>query len=160
MAGKSSLPVKGFGGWLILVQIVLWLSFAGTAMHFLVDLLPIQSGEKWLWLTTPGSPAYDPMWKTIIRFEVYGNLALLLLLALSIICFYKQKRMFISLIIAYLIAIIIVTIVAYGLVQASDMLAAQRTGMSSRKVMQNIATSAVLIPYFIKSARVKNTFVK
>jgi len=151
--------LTGIGGWMIVVQAILWVSLLGTMMHFIVELLPLQSGEKWIWLTSPESNAYDPMWATVISFEVYGNLLLFALLLVSLILLYKKKRLFVPFVICYFILVAVVAVVGLGLVQSISVMAEYRTGQSVSKVLQNIGSCVICVSYFLKSRRVKNTFI-
>jgi len=159
-ASRNRRLLTGIGGWMIVVQAVLWVSLLGTTMHFIVDLLPIQSGEKWIWLTSPESDAYDPMWATVISFEVYGNLLLFTVLLVSLVMLYKKKRLFVPFVICYFILVAIVTVVSLGLVQSISVMAEYRTGQSVSKALQNVGSCLVFVSYFLKSRRVKNTFTK
>jgi len=156
---KNGRLLIGIGGWMIVIQAILWVSLLGTMMHFIVDLLPLQSGEKWIWLTSPESNAYDPMWATVITFEVYGNLLLFILLLISLILLYKKKRLFVPFVISYFILVAVVTVVSLGLVQSISVMAEYRTGQSVSKALQNAGSCLICVTYFLKSKRVKNTFI-
>jgi len=57
---------NSIGGWLIIVAIGLCLSPILQLLFIVRELLPIFTNGSWRVLTTPGSPAYHPLWGPLI----------------------------------------------------------------------------------------------
>ncbi|WP_213505945.1 DUF2569 domain-containing protein [Paenibacillus faecis] len=156
----SNLGVSGLGGWLVLVQISLY----ATILMLLARIREYVSGfllnpESWSVLTTPSSPAYHPLWGPAIIFEAVYFVSMFIFCIMILIMFYSKKRVLPRLmIIAYsagLLFGIIDTVLIFQIPMPAGMLDAS----SIREVVKSAIICAIWIPYFLKSERVKNTFI-
>ncbi|MCQ6560448.1 DUF2569 family protein [Paenibacillus mendelii] len=157
---RGDLEINGLGGWLILVQFSLWFALVGSVLYLTAGILPLFAGETWERLTSPDSPAYDAMWTIIIPFEAIGNAVLIIILTVVLILLYKKKRWFVPAAILYFTVVLMLTSVGFMLAQSIPLIAEEGVGKSVSKIIRNLFTCLIWIPYFLRSVRVKNTFVK
>jgi hypothetical protein len=153
--------LTGIGGWLILVGIgrvialpaTLWIIF-----HTYVPQLTSGALDK---LSQPGNVAYSTLWKPIILFEFYNNIVLVIFEVVLLFLFFKKKKWFPKVCISMLIFSIVFTIIDAALVsklQSSISISLNINPLT--QVTKVIVSSAVWIPYFLTSKRVKNTFIR
>lgn len=144
--------LTGIGGWLILVSIRL----ATAPLFFLRSLLMVHfpyitSGKHDTYLSA------HPANMALIAFEAtLGSVFLLLLIALNYL-FYRKRKSFPSLMILY-----IATQVAYLLINHLSLVALYPNLSHAKDTLNLIGaviSSAIWIPYFLRSRRVELTFV-
>ena len=157
-ADPSGQPA-GIGGWLILPAISLVFTPFRMGFQFVRDFTPVLTNNTWNVLTDPASPAYHPLWMPFLIFEIGANLALFsLTLWLAWLFFHKSvkvPRLFIIWLLAQ--AALHITDQLFGsLIPA---VASQPDAEGSREVVRALIAMAIWIPYFLKSKRVRNTFV-
>ncbi|MEK4508807.1 MULTISPECIES: DUF2569 domain-containing protein [Paenibacillus] len=161
---RESLPdplgVSGLGGWLVLIQIGLYITIIRLVVVFFQFILPMFSSGAWEVLTSQNSMAYHALWGPIIIFETVYNIIFLFFAVYILIQLYQKKSIFPRLmIIFYIASLLAVTIDIILMYQIP--LAQQNSDVSSfNELFRSIFTCAIWIPYFIKSTRVKNTFTK
>ena len=153
------LGVSGLGGWLILVQIGLYFTVILLIIQIAVYSLPSFSEENWRVLTSKESSLYDPLWKPLIVFETVYNLLFLIFTVYIIVLFYRKKSIVPRLMIIFYSASLLVGIMDYILLQQIALAKEIEDGSSVRDLVRSGITCLVWIPYFIKSVRVRNTFV-
>lgn len=152
--------LKGLGGWLILLGIAL------MTAPFVRVLSLVRSGAaystmNWRVITDSTSVGYDPMLAPILLYELFLQLTLLIFSLLLIVLFFRKKRIFRPVLIAYLS----IQFVGFTLDEA---LAASRsnamvTTMTPRRATSE--TARTLVPlvlwglYVTRSKRVKMTFL-
>ncbi|UVI27916.1 DUF2569 domain-containing protein [Paenibacillus spongiae] len=158
-ANRGNLDLRGLGGWLILAQISLWYALIGSVLYLSAGILPIFAGETWGRLTSPDSPMYDAMWSIIIPFEAIGNGVLIVLLSYVLLLMYRKKRLLVPMVITYFAAVLILSTAGFILAQYIPLTAGQGIGKSLSKLIGNMLTCLIWIPYFLKSVRVRSTFV-
>lgn len=145
----------GFGGWLYLVAIGLVITFGSALYNLFYSYLPLlQNGD----LATISKD--DPMLGTIFILDIAINLFNIILpLYCGYLC-YSLKRQFPKVMIIYYIINFIIT-VFYSLVIM--LISVDLYEIDMREYIKEIFKSAVIcaiwIPYFLKSKRVKNTYV-
>lgn len=150
---------NGLGGWLIFAAIGIVASMLRVGQT-LWGNWPSYATGTWLALTTAGAPAYHPLWAPALVFELAANLGLLIAYALLALLFFTRRssvpRVFIALTaatvgIALLDAVLIAMIPAAAKnVTAKDAVELARTGI----------VAALWIAYFLRSERVRTTFVR
>jgi len=150
---------KRIGGWLTLVALGVCAApiiiIAQTA-----QLLPVFEADTWKALTTPGEPAYHPLWAPWIIAELTINLVLLAGSIVVAFLFFAKRRLFPRFMIGFMVASLTV--------QAFDLLAAQAIPAAAAEIgvqevrtfLGTLSSSAIWIPYFLRSKRVRATFVK
>lgn len=104
---------KGIGGWLVLPAISLIVAPFVMLYQFYRSILPLLSPGIWQAVTTPGSPAYDPLWAPLIIFEISTNIFIFLLICLLILIFFRKARITPKVFILFLVLGPIVQILDY-----------------------------------------------
>jgi len=150
----------GIGGWLLLPMIGLFISPARLAYILVTVHIPLVLSGAWGILTAPGSEAYHPLWGPLLLFEIFANTLLLCwAIVLLILLFTKSHHFPKWIILFYLASLVIVAVdtVLGGLIPA---VAEQNDPSSKQELIRAMIATAIWVPYFIKSERVKNTFIK
>ncbi|WKL00573.1 DUF2569 domain-containing protein [Paenibacillus amylolyticus] len=154
------LGVSGLGGWLILTQIGLFLTVIFLAIQLVLYCLPMLTTETWELLTSEKSEYYHPLWGPVVIFETVYNTLFLVFGIYTIIAFYSKKSIFPRLMIMFYSVSLAVSIIDYLLLLQIPMARELEDGSSLRDIGKSVLTCAIWIPYFIKSERVHNTFVR
>jgi hypothetical protein len=154
------LGVSGLGGWLILIQIGLFLTIILLAIQLFQYSLPAVITESWELLTSDQSDYYHPLWGPVIIFETVYNALFLMFSIYTVIAFYRKKSIFPRLMIMFYSVSLVVGIIDYLLLLQIPMARELEDGSSVRDIVKSVLTCAIWIPYFIKSERVHNTFVR
>jgi len=151
---------KGLKGWLILPAIGLFVAPLRLGLNLLKDFWPIFRDGYWPVLTTPGTEAYHPLWKPLLTFEIVGN-SLFILANLALIFFFFTKHWrFPTLYVTMLVLNVIFVVSDFFMGNAIPLVAASKDTQALREMARTIIAAAIWIPYFLRSRRVKNTFVK
>ncbi|WP_055108570.1 DUF2569 domain-containing protein [Paenibacillus ihumii] len=154
------LGVSGLGGWLVLTQIGLFLTLVLGFLQLPEYFLSIFGTETWELFTSKDSVYYHPLWAPMLIFEAIFNSLLMGFTIFILIMFYQKKailpKLMIILYSANLLFWIADIIMMYQIPLAREV----EDGSSIRDVVKSAITCAIWIPYFLKSERVKNTFVK
>lgn len=151
---------SGIGGWLILPMLGLIISPIRLGYILLTVHLQIFTSGAWPVLTTPGSDAYHPLWAPILFFEIFANTALMCLSVALLILLFAKSHHFPRWMIAFYIASFCILAIDQSLGQQIPFVAAQEDPTSTRELIRSIIAMAIWIPYFIKSERVRNTFLE
>ncbi|WP_229729813.1 DUF2569 domain-containing protein [Paenibacillus silvae] len=154
------LGVSGLGGWLILIQIGLWFTLVMLLAQISQSVLPILNTETWEILTSKDSAYYHPLWGPVIIFEAIYNILFLLFTVYVIVAFYRKKAILPRLMIIFYSLSLTVVIVDSLLLSQIPMARELADGSSIRDIARSAIACAIWIPYFIKSERVQNTFVR
>jgi Protein of unknown function (DUF2569) len=152
---------KGIGGWLLLPALGLIITPFRVGFQFYRDLLPALAPETWNALTISSSAAYHPLWGPLIIFEVIGNLTLFIYAILLLWFFFNKSQRVPKLYIIWLVLVAAIQIIDFLLANQIPAVASQPSDPESvKEVARSIVAAAIWIPYFLKSKRVKNTFIK
>ncbi|MEK4661734.1 DUF2569 domain-containing protein [Priestia sp. FSL H7-0729] len=154
------LGVSGLGGWLILIQIGLFLTVILLAVQLFQQIIPTFTTETWEMLTFKQSDYYHPLWGPVLIFEMVYNTLFLLFSVYTIFAFYSKKAILPRLMIIFYGLSLIVGIIDYLLLLQIPLAKELEDGSSIRDIAKSVITCAIWIPYFIKSERVHNTFVR
>jgi hypothetical protein len=157
---STGTSLKGIGGWLILVTIGLVLTPFRIAIILFTTYVPIFTGETWSLLTTPGSAAYNWVWKPILLFELFGNLIFLLWAVVLLVLLFAHKRIFPMTMIAFYLANLLFVGLDFVIASGIPVVASQPDTGSVVELIKSILVCAVWIPYFLISERVKATFTE
>lgn len=162
--GNQSVPrplgVSGLGGWLILVQIGLYGTLLLATVQLFTYSIPTFTSETWPLLTSKESEFYHPLWSPLITFETIYNVLLIAFCIYILINFYSKKRLLPTLMIVFYAASLIVSFIDYLVLLMIPLAREMEDGSSMRDLIRSALTCAIWIPYFIKSERVQNTFVR
>lgn len=142
---------QGIGGWLILVLIGLAITPFRTLFIVIKDLLPVIDSE-----IINNTPAL----KGIIYCEVIINIIFAVFSILLFILMLKKLKILPSLIIIFFSTNLF--FVAFDMIVCSQIPIIQEQGINESSIIElyrAIIGSAIWIPYFIFSKRVKNTFI-
>jgi hypothetical protein len=160
VSSSTETNLKGVGGWLILVTIGLVV----TPIRILVVLLgtyaPIFSGGAWSLLTTPGTEAYNPLWKPILLFELFGNAIFFLWSITLLFLLFGHKRIFPKLMIAFYLGSLLFVGIDFLLASAIPAVASKEDASSVGELIRAIFVCVIWVPYFLQSKRVKQTFTE
>jgi len=153
---------EGIGGWLLIPFIGLCV-MPYIRVENIMKMMPSFSPENWQTLTNPASPGYHWAWAPLMVSELAVEIILLLLGIVLIIMLLRKKRVLPKLIIGYyLLDVISVVCCTFG-VAVISMKQFEMSNLFSPENCQQILNGSIWamiwIPYFIKSRRVKKTFV-
>jgi hypothetical protein len=157
---NTGTSLKGIGGWLILVTIGLVLTPLRIAIILFTTYVPIFTGETWSLLTTPGSAAYNWVWKPILLFELFGNLIFLIWAVVLLVLLFGHKRIFPMMMIAFYVANLLFVGLDFAIASGIPVVASQPDAGSVVELIKSILVCAIWIPYFLISERVKTTFTE
>lgn len=158
---KSNSSLKGIGGLLILVLIGLILSSIGTLIA-LDDLFSLYQPDVWYEMTTYGSPVYHPLLAPLIIFETLVNAFFCLFSITMIILMFIKSRFFPKLMILGLTIVLLIEVIDLFLASVvfSDLPSNVTDGLLTiDSLIISIMNAVIWIPYFLKSKRVKATFL-
>ncbi|MBO0798942.1 MAG: DUF2569 domain-containing protein [Blastocatellia bacterium] len=150
---------KGIGGWLILPLLGLILSPLRLIYMIYEDLWPIFSPDYWDELTSPGSPSYHSLWKSVLIFEVAGNLIVFLLGLAALVSFLRKSRRAPRMVIIwFLLAFVFVAADVYfrGYIPGAE---EQPDALPITEIWRIGITAVIWVPYFMISKRVRATFL-
>jgi len=155
---------RGIGGWLIFVVIGLVATPLFNFHYVFNELMPFFEPENWIEFTTVGGDFYHPLFGTIVILELVYNISIPLLAIWLLILMYMKRTFFIKLMLIYLISSLVLGLLL-GLITNNVTNSIFEIDTDSqfefvKSILQMIISSAIWIPYFIVSKRVKNTFVK
>ncbi|MDG0874964.1 DUF2569 domain-containing protein [Paenibacillus thiaminolyticus] len=150
---------QGLSGWLIFVQIRLWLLFIMILYLLFSEIFPIYQSNTWSLLTTPESEYYHSMWSVLIIFETVSTLLTLMLLIMVLVLFYRTKKLLPTMIIVLYIWNILSSFADYYLASLIPGGQDADTLEALKPLVRSSILSVIWIIYFIRSKRVKATFV-
>lgn len=151
----------GFGGFLYLVVIGLFLTFCGSG-YALLDAISVTSGEDFRQLTDRNEYSYSLLWTVNFWFTVvYCIVTMLLVLFNSYLC-YKQKRLFKWMMITFYFICFIGNVIFYFLgmlINEEASYLSMDEGELARSLIYSLGVMVIWSLYFFRSRRVKNTFI-
>lgn len=154
--------ISGLGGWLVFIQIGLYTTIIGVVVVLFNYSYPALSTETWELLTSKSSEYYNAMWAPLIIFETLYSIGLLIFTLVILTFFYRRKRVLPRLMIIFYSINVFISLINFVLntqIATIPELESER-GSQIRDIVQAIITCAIWIPYFLKSERVKNTFIR
>ncbi len=148
-------PLVGIGGWLILPMISILVSLFSIPLSAFFNFK--NAFEYWDILTNPTSSAYIPALKELIYFELLANLVFYIILISLCYLFFTKKYLTIRIFIIFQVfSFFLVTIDIY----LADVFLNLRVESSDVvSIVREFLVSLIWISYFLKSQRVKNTFI-
>ncbi|MDQ0170638.1 DUF2569 domain-containing protein [Paenibacillus tundrae] len=154
------LGISGLGGWLVLVQIGLYLTMIMVLIQLFQYSLTALNPVTWQILTSDQSSFYHPWWGAIIIFEVTYNVLFFIFSIVTLVMFYRKKSVFPRLMIIFYSISLAVSIIDYLLLLQIPIARELEDGSGLTGIVRLVITCAIWIPYFIKSERVRNTFIR
>lgn len=151
--------LDGLWGWLLLFAGFVVVKIVSVGFLIASTFLPLFRDGTWQTLTQPGSPAYHPLWKSALLFELAGNIVIgamaMVALALLVVRSAYAPKFSIGL----LLGNFIVAAIGYFIAGQIPSVADQGTGYESLAVLVRSAIAMLVwVPYFLVSKRVKATF--
>jgi len=150
---------KGLGGWLVLPIIGSIIRPFSALANLRENFLPIFTNGSWEKVTSPESSLFIPLWGPTILFEIAFNVLLVVFsVTICILMFRKSRKTpkyYIILLAGVPAALTIDLILCVNLPNFSQ----NALFKSLSTLAPTIVAAAIWIPYFIKSSRVKNTFI-
>lgn len=151
---------KGIGGWLIAVAIGVCLAPVRIGAAIVRDNLPPFKAQIWGALTTPTSPAYHPLWAPLLVGSVIANVVLLALSIGVLVLFFRKKRSLPSMAITFMALGVLGQGAELAAMQAIPAAAGTITYKDVGSLIRAALGAAIWIPYFLRSKRVRATFVE
>ncbi|MEC0257835.1 DUF2569 domain-containing protein [Paenibacillus lautus] len=151
--------VEGLGGWLVFVQISLYFSLISIMYVLVTILFPVFEPETWNLITDKTSPGYNQALIQLIIFETVVNVIFVITAVIALFLLYRKKRAFPKLMIGYISFSLLVSIVDYAAVSQIEIMAQGDNGKFMSEWIRSLLYTSIWIPYFIRSKRVRNTFV-
>jgi hypothetical protein len=151
----------GIGGWLVLPLIGLIATPIRTGYTLWTHFWPIFSNpDIWYILGNPSSPNYHPVWIPYLLFELIGNTFIAVGAVVVAVFFLRKSRHTPRLVIGWLLFALAVVVLDPFLGELIPAVAAESNVESFQEIGRSLLAAAIWIPYFLKSQRVKATFVK
>ena len=164
-AGHESKKPEGIGGWLLVPIIGLFFSIYQAFEIIKAGEFLMFEPEMWRAFVSPGTVFYHSFWVPAIVSLAILQLAIMMMSIAALISIFKKKRF---------VPHLMITVYAIGVaMMINDYLLAARffplisvelaeaTQPESMKKLIGVSLAALVwTPYFMRSRRVKNTFVK
>jgi hypothetical protein len=160
MKSATNGPV-GIGGWLLLPALGLIATPLVLAFGIYKDLLPALRPDVWNAVTDPHSTTYNSLLGPLIVYEVLVSLTLFAFTLWLLWNFFTKSRRAPKLFVIWLAASAGTRILDHLL--SSQILAVAEKPFDPadvRDLVHSIVAAAIWIPYFLRSERVKNTFIE
>ncbi|WP_434752370.1 DUF2569 domain-containing protein [Paenibacillus amylolyticus] len=160
---RPELPgISGLGGWLILIQISLWASLV-FLLSDISSVTVIMDPARW-----EGSRGVDPqLYAEVIRpllwFGFISSVILFVMVVVNLVLLYRRKRLFPRLMIVQYIVNVIIGVMTWILIAQNEVGREEHVLDATpafNLIVRSLLTCCIFIPYFLKSVRVKNTFIK
>ena len=153
------LEPSGIGGWLILPAIGLVVSPFLQGYELFREILPSLSPTVLRTLSDPNSANYSALWVPGIIFEAVSNILIFALtLWLAYLFFFRKSALVPRLFIIWLAAHFVIQLLDWLLTKSLPLPEQSANGVLT-SLGRSIVNALIWIPYFIRSIRVKNTFV-
>jgi len=151
---------KSFGGWLILPLLGLAFSLVRESFSLLTNYLPMFSNGTWAKLTTPGSVAYHPLWAPMFSFEIVGALGIVALSLTTLAHFINKSKTTPKLMIGFLLFNLALTTGDAIFTSFIPYFDTHHSTVAGPNLARAIFSVLIWAPYFLKSERVRTTFVR
>ncbi|WP_458125808.1 DUF2569 family protein [Paenibacillus sp. Z3-2] len=153
--------ISGLGGWLILIQISLWFSLV-----FLISDVSrvnvIMDPARWEGGRGVDKQIYTEVIRPLLWFGFISSIILLVIVIVNLVLLYTRKSQFPRMMMVMYIMNVIIGIVTWILIARSEIPREQHVLDATPAfylIVRSILTCCIFIPYFLRSVRVKNTFI-
>ena len=150
---------RGIGGWLILVLIYILTSILSLFVGFKENFSSLSDPQLLNNLMTKGHPKYSPYWKSVIILQTIIQIIRLIYIVFTLIAFFKNKKSTIKLMIIFYILVFVYPIIILLSGNIIPFIAEKQVANGYGNLSYSIIASLIWISYFIKSKRVRNTFI-
>lgn len=126
---------------------------------FRFSILPFSFDERWQIISNKLLESYNPEWVKLIYFEFISNIFLLIFTLVLIVLFIQKRRYYATVIIIYFICkILLLTIIFYLQTIIKGPPTPTLTQISGIG-LRSLVFTGIWVPYFLLSARVRETFI-
>jgi hypothetical protein len=150
---------RNIGGWLILFAIGIVLYPAQILVALFTELLPAFSQANGSVPTMAGSQGYQPLWTTLLIVELVGNICFFIFSICLVVVFFQRRQTVIGLAVVFLLANLVFVGLDFFVIHFYLDQAGSISPNSALNLVRTGVASAIWIPYFFLSKRVKRTFV-
>ena len=157
-AEKENIP-NGFGGWLILLSIIIVIIPIRNLFILLPVYAPLIFDGFLIGVFERGSEIYDPPLGLLITFEIFGNIGLLVLNVIVLKKFFGKNYLFKKYFIINSIAALCFILLDLIFAQAIPITAGLEYE-DIQPLFRQFIFCCIWVPYVSVSKRVKNTFVR
>ncbi len=149
---------RSIGGWLVLPLIGLVLTLFKIGNILINVFYPLFKNNALKLFTNSASQFYNPAMATVIWFEVIINSVFFAFCIINIVFFLMRKKLLPRLMVAYYLSnLFFVTI---DMLLLKFLLIENVEGDMIMQLVQILIPVFIWVPYFLRSTRVKETFVK
>ncbi|MFD2706637.1 DUF2569 domain-containing protein [Salibacterium lacus] len=157
--------VKGIGGWLIIVIIILGISLIYSSYIAITDGRVMLNPEMWQEISQPDGLLYHPLNGSLIIFELIFHVMLVVFTIVLVVLLFMKKKIFPRLMIIFLLSrFIIGGILAFASYNVLTSIPYYEMNQLKTDLYSSLAGAiigcGIWVPYFFVSQRVKNTFVQ
>lgn len=154
---NKRIAYDAIGGWLILVGFGIVLS--PFSMLFTIITQGYFEKEVWASITTNSSPNYNPALAAFFLFELLLNVVMLVFSGLTAILFIKRRSSFPRLAIIFYVSNFLFITVDSLIYMSLNISADSDLKDLYTQAARSFISMAIWVPYFLKSERVRETFV-
>ncbi|MEK4277246.1 DUF2569 domain-containing protein [Paenibacillus sp. FSL R7-0026] len=154
--------ISGLGGWLILIQIGLWVSLV-LLIADMSQVNVIMDPARWEGVRGVDPELYTKGIRPLLWFGVISSVILLIIVIVNLLLLYKKKKQFPRMMIILYIANVFIGVMTWIMIARIEIPREQHVldpTSAFNLTIRSLLTCCIFIPYFLKSVRVKNTFVK
>ena len=123
-------------------------------------LWPAFTPDTWHALTSAGSASYHPLWLPLMLFELVGNIGLVVLACLTTWLFFQRRSSLPMVFIAFVAGAALIELLDLVLTLSIPSAAARLKPGDWGEGVRSIVSAAIWSAYFLKSERVRRTFVR
>ncbi|GMQ64196.1 DUF2569 domain-containing protein [Vallitalea maricola] len=146
---------QGIGGWLVLIVIGYIFTLLSTAL-MIFEIYNLYIDGTVAALTEKKGDYYNPELFLLINFEMVINVLIFLFIVIILIFLFRKKRLYPKL----AISLIIGNNIVVGLDHLfCNLIGLETTGVELAQYVGRLVAGVLWIVYFVKSKRVKNTFL-
>lgn len=146
------------GGWLYIVGIGVVLNPI-LYVYTIAQSVSVLSYDVWRLITTPGTEVYHPMLAPLIVFELVTTVGFLVLSIAVAIYFFQKRKILPKLIITFLLSNLAFCVIDFLWVNSITLSVSLGADYLINWVYRTAIACLIYVPYFLKSKRVKGTFV-
>lgn len=155
---------NGIGGWLLLPIASLFLSIYEVLKEFIDTSIPLLGPEMWVAFKTPGTYFYHSPWVPVIVIGALLQIIIMIVAAIALMAIFKKMKIVPRIMIGFYILGVCFSATSMALgyffipIIGPEM-SSELISDGNRKMVIVSIVAIIWISYFLKSRRVKNTFI-